>query len=177
MAITKDLKADNGAEQVVFGRLLSKAAELDGARISLQTTLDYTWERDSDSTETKDGSMTRSGAAEIEMDVEFLSSDDPLIKVFKEAITKNEVIELWRVNFNQEGTSAGSHPAEYMRGYVTSFEENADADDFGTAKAEVSITGTPKDGSVTVDNAVASGIDYAFRDLAKTGTSSTGASE
>lgn len=159
-----------GANKIMFvgEEVTSDTGVLKGARVSLQTTHTITESADSDSTTTKDGSVSSAAAPTTEMSIENLMSEDQTNAYLKASLEKQKTLPFWEVDFTKpvtDGENKDKYPARYMQGRVTKIEWGADADDNATQQADVSIDGVPVDGYVTVDKAVTAALQYAFRDL------------
>lgn len=161
--------AINGANKVLFARRLSDEKNMDGTRISLQTTHSIEISSDDNTTETKDGNITVAGNPEVELSLEFLGSNDPVVELLEDASMNHDVFEFWEVNFEKPDTG-GKYPAKYMQAVVTKFSSDSDADDFNKVKVELKVNGQPKKGSATVDKKTIGDLQYAFKDIPKATT-------
>ncbi|ARQ94588.1 major tail protein [Weissella phage PWc] len=167
MADEKELLTPSeGVKKIIMVRKLADEAKEDAKRLSLQTTHSITSESKANETTTKDGVINVFDQTTTSMDLEFIGSDDPLYDILKDASYDKEKLELWEIDFNL-ATTDKKYKAYYMRGTVSSFEEDNDADGFSTTKVEFTVDGKPQRGTVELENDVVSDIQYAFRDTKK----------
>lgn len=160
---------DYGGKVIIASRKKSDEAALEGVKFSYETTHELKASRDQNDTATKDGTIFSAGNDTYDLSFEMISSDVAVLKAQKDALKNNDLMEYWRI-FLDRPTTDGKFEMEYMQGHVSSFDESADADDFMTAKVEVTVDGKPQDGtgSFTV---TAGGNQYDFRDLSKVAAS------
>lgn len=152
-----------GGKTLVASRQLSKITTEAAKRFSFETTHNFKQSRDSKSTATKSGSVNASGSLETTLSIELLSNSGDALQIQKAAMASGETMEYWRIFGDQVGSAADTVKAQYMRGKVTSYEEDADADGFVTAKMEVAVDGKPQDGEVAYSEDVDG--QYVFTDL------------
>ncbi|MCC4331540.1 phage major tail protein, TP901-1 family [Limosilactobacillus reuteri] len=164
-AMKKSKEAIQGIDNVTFFRMLKHEKEMDAQLIPHQTSQDFTLSRDSDTTTTKDGTISTTGGLETELETEFVDAISRASDEMQTAVLNAEEVELWRVNVrrrNAEGKCFGW----YMRGTVSEDGSSNDADDASTRDVTFSITGKPKRGWVTLPESIKEEIDYGFRGLA-----------
>lgn len=162
--MANEFTAEMGFDKVVFLRRLSDAANLAGARLALQTTHKIEMKSHTDSTATKDGSITTQGSPETTLEVENISSDDILNDLLWDSSKNKTKLEVWEVNLAKKDVK-GHYFARYMRGYVNEMQEDNDADDSSNGDASLTIDGVPQDGYLTLDEGQKAAIAYAFRGL------------
>lgn len=165
--------AVHGKKIVYLFRVMSNSATTDGQVIAFTTENSLTESKDSDTVATKDGVIRVPGALEIEISAtSILTRDGTLFNDLRNAMRNDEKIEIWRTNLDKPGTDAneGKYSAEYYVGYLTEFEETANAEDL----AEVSTTfGVEGNGllnqwaTVSAENQAIA--DYVFKDTGATG--------
>ena len=157
--------ATPGKSKLLYFRNLAQAAAGEGKRLAFQTTHTLSGEGDSDTTATKDGSVSVTTAAAWTLSVENLTSENEVRDIILEALEKTEQIEIWEVDFSRPATTEGKYMGKYMQGGVTSVEYANDADSSSADTAEIAITGTPQKGEITIEPADIEALQYAFRDI------------
>ena len=153
-----------GGKIIIASRELSKQGTDAGIKFSYETTHDYQKSRDNNSTATKSGTVNAPGSLETTLKVDMVANDSATLKAQENAMDSGEVMEYWRIFTGLPGSTSGKVKATYMQGTVTSYEENADADNFATASIEIAVNGVPVDGEVTFDSS-ATDAQYAFTGL------------
>lgn len=161
-----ETQANYGGKIIIASRKLSAQGKDAGLKFAFETTHDYSKSRDNNSTATKSGTLNAPGSLETTLSIDMVSNDSATLKMQQDAIDSGEVMEYWRIFTGIKGTGLGKVKATYMQGTVTSYEENADADEFATATVEIAVNGKPVDGDVTFD-ATATDAQYAFTGLEK----------
>lgn len=167
--------ADGDAVEVVKGskivylyRVLMNQATADGAILALTTENGLSISKDSDSTATKDGPIRTPGEPEIEITAtSIFKKGDALIKTLKNAMLDDEIIEIWRANLEEPVSSEPSNTkfyGTYYQGYLTSFEETANAEDAVEYSLSFGINGKGADGQVTVNAEQQEQAQYSFVD-------------
>lgn len=157
-------QATYGGKIIIASRKLSAQGTTAGLKFAFETTHDFSKSRDNNSTATKSGTLNAPSSLQTTLSIDMVSNDSATLKMQEDAIDSGEVMEYWRIFTGEQGSTAGKVKATYMQGTVTSYEENADADDFATATVEVAVNGVPVDGEVTYD-AAAEEAQYAFTGL------------
>lgn len=159
-----EAKVLQGKKIVLLWRLREKAATEKGTMMMFQTEHDVEKSRDSDSIETKSGTIRKPGKFEEEVPFTSLAAaGDPVIELLNEAIDEGKLVELWEVDVNGEETE-GKYPAVYRQGYLTELSKSANAED------EVEIEGTfatnmkGQKGEATLTLAQIEAIQYQFKD-------------
>lgn len=158
-------QANYGGKIIIASRKLSAQGTDEGIKFSYETKHDYQKSRDNNSTATKSGTLNAPGTLKTTLKVDMVANNSATLKVQQDAMDSGEVMEYWRI-FTGITTTTGKVKATYMQGTVTSYEENADADNFATASIEVAVNGKPVDGEVTFDGSQTD-AQYAFTDLQK----------
>lgn len=164
-------EAVSGKKLVYLYRILSKAAETDGATLAFTTENGRTVSKDADSTETKDGAIRTPGASEVEITAtSLLAKGDTLIEELEEALINNEVVEIWEANLEEPGEGGeNKFKGRYYQGYLTEFEKTSSAEDFVECSLTFGINGTGVKGDVTVSAEQQEIAAYVFTDTAATG--------
>jgi len=154
---------DYGGKVIIASRKQSDATTATGMKFSYETTHELKASRDQNDTATKDGTIFSAGNDTYDLSFEMISSDADVLKAQKDALKNNDLMEYWRIFLDRRDEN-GNVAMEYMQGHVSSFDESADADDFMSAKVEVTINGKPQDGYGTF-SALGNGNQYQFTDL------------
>ena len=164
-------EAVQGSKIIYLYRLLKEQATEDAFRLAFVTEDSISYEKDADSTITKDGAIRTPSAAEIEKPVTcILSKGDTDVKKLKEAMLNDELIELWEANLDEpvEGKKNKFY-GTYFQGYITSYEKTSNAEDMVEIAMTVGVNGTGKDGEVTVPADQQEDASYVFVDTPATG--------
>lgn len=164
-------EAVSGKKLVYLYRILSKAAETDGATLAFTTENGRSVSKDADSTETKDGAIRTPGAAEVEITAtSLLAKGDELIDALEDALNNNEIVEIWEANLEEPAEGgANKFKGRYYQGYLTEFEKTSNAEDFVACSLTFGINGTGVKGDVTVSAEQQEIAAYVFTDTAATG--------
>lgn len=165
--------AVDGKRIAYLYRLLKDAATSDAEHVAFVTENGVSYSRDADSIETKDGAIRTPGAVEIEINTtSILDEDDEMITKLRNALVSGEKVEIWKINLAKPGTGQNKFKATYYQGYVTEFEETANAEDLVECSLTFGVEGTGADGEATVTELQQQLIaEYGFSDINKTGSS------
>lgn len=171
MAENKDLRQQQGKYNYLFFRLLSEAGTKTGVRLALQTDHSVSSSANSQSAPTKDGPIVQTGTPEVTVTANsIMQIGDPLQKMLKHAHETGEVVEVWNVYTDPQTmttTSGSKQPAQYMQGYITSYNESSPSEGNVTLSYTIAINQIPQDGQVTITADQAKAIQYEFRTLEK----------
>ena len=127
--------------------------------------------KESESTVTKDGSITTPGAVEQEItSTSLLAADNELVEKLEDALDNGELLDIWEANLD-EPAEEGSNKfkGRYFQGYLTEFEKSSSAEDFVELSHTCAINGAGVRGDVTVSAEQQEMANYMFADTAKTG--------
>lgn len=162
--------AIKGKKIIYLYRVLSSAASSAAAALAFTTENSRTKSKDSDSTETKDGTIRTPGATEVEITAtSYLETGDTLISSLESAMDSDSLIEIWEVNLEEEGTGDNKFKATYYQGYLTEFEKTSNAEDFVECSLTFSVNGSGVSGEATVTAAQQAAANYTFTDTTATG--------
>lgn len=153
----------------VLSKRTTKAADI----IAFQSEGTTSRSKDADTVKTKDGVLRVPGALEVTHSLTSLvKKGDSIIQDLKDAQANDDPVEVWRVNYDEKGTDTNStkYAAEYSRGYLTSIEESANAEDFAELSLEVGVYGTPVSGFATLSKDQEETVQYAFADTVQATT-------
>ena len=164
-------EAVQGSKIIYLYRLLKEQATEDAFRLAFVTEDSISYEKDADSTITKDGAIRTPSAAEIEKPVTcILSKGDTDVKKLKEAMLADKLVELWEANLDEPVASEkNKFYGTYFQGYITSYEKTSNAEDMVEIAMTVGVNGTGKDGKVTVPADQQEDASYVFVDTPATG--------
>lgn len=121
--------------------------------------------KDASTTSTKDGMIRTPGAAEIEITAtSILTVGDVIIGKLREAMLKDELIEVWEVNLAEPGQGANKFKGTYYMGYLTNLEISSPSDGSVEVSLTIGVNGQGVAGDATVDAAQQEEAMYAFKD-------------
>lgn len=164
-------EAVQGKKIVYLYRLLSEQATQDAFRLAFVTEDSISYEKDADSTITKDGAIRTPSAAELEKPVTcILAKGDTDIKKLRDAMLNDRLIEMWEANLDEpvEGEENKFY-GTYFQGYITSYEKTSNAEDMVEINMTVGVNGQGVDGEVTVPADQQEDASYVFTDTPATG--------
>lgn len=165
-------EAVQGKKIIYLYRIMKNAATTDGTALAFTTENGRTKSKDADSTATKDGSIRTPGVAEVEITAtSILAKDDTLIDSLESALDADDIIEIWEVNLEEEGTSTniGKFKAKYFQGYLTEIEKTSNAEDMVEVSLTFGVNGSGADGYATVSTEQQAIASYVFKDTESTG--------
>ena len=170
-------EAVKGTKVVWLYRVHEEAATVDGAVLAFTTEDSLSIGADADSTQTKDGVIRTPAEPELEKTgTSIFMQGDPTIDKYKNACLNNKLMDIWRADLTQPVNGEDDQFAgTYYQGYLTSFEETANAEDFVEISLTFGINGKGADGNVTVDAEQQEAASYVFIDTPKGATGATGA--
>lgn len=159
-----------GKKIVFLYRVHESASTESGTNLAFVTENSMSISKSADSTATKDGNIRTPGAAEITISsTSIFKKGDAIIEKLKKAMLSDKLLDIWRVNLDDPGTGDNKFKGTYYQGYLTSFEEASNAEDYVSYTLEFGINGNGADGDVTVTVAQQETAAYAFSDSVKTG--------
>lgn len=158
-------EAVKGSKVVFLYRVLEQATQTEGAILAFTTENGLNISKDADSTATKDGSIRTPGEAEIEITASSIfKKGDEVIEKLKSAMLNDKILEIWRANLEAPGTGENKFKGTYYQGYLTSFEETSNAEDYVEYSLTFGINGKGADGDVTVTVEQQEAAQYTFTD-------------
>lgn len=153
-----------GLDTVAYVRLLKNAKTEQGQLIPYQTSLSFDPQRDSDTTQTKDGAVGTTSSLETEIEVEFVNNISKVSDDLYEALLENEKVEIWIVNLKRKN-SAGKLFSWYAQGSVTEDSNDNDPDDNSTRDVTFSVDGVPQRGWLELPESAKEELAYVFRGI------------
>ena len=165
------MEAVQGKKIIYLYRLLKEQATQDAFRVAFVTEDSISYEKDADSTVTKDGAIRTPSAVKIEKPITcILAKHDTDVKKLKDGMLNDQLIELWEANLEEPVAGENNKFAgTYFQGYITSYEKTSNAEDMVEIKMTIGVNGTGKDGDVTVSDAQQEDASYVFTDTPATG--------
>lgn len=164
-------EAVRGNRIVYLYRIHKNAATTDGATLAFVTENSRTKSKESESTVTKDGSITTPGAIEQEISsTSILAAGSELVEQLEDALDNGELLDIWEANLDEPATDGGNKfKGRYFQGYITELEQSSSAEDFVELSHTFAINGAGVKGDVTVSAEQQEMANYVFTDTAKTG--------
>ena len=164
-------EAVQGKRMVYLYRLHKDAATTDGATLAFVTENSRTKSKESESTVTKDGSITTPGAIEQEISsTSILAKGDSLVEKLEDALDNGDLLDIWEANLDEPADDGeNKFKGRYFQGYLTEVEISSSAEDFVELSHTFAINGAGVRGDVTVSAAQQEMANYVFADTAKTG--------
>ena len=159
-----DIQYLQGIDTVAYVRLLENAAKERGQLIPYQTSLDFDPQRDTDTTQTKDGGVPTTSSLETDLEIEFVNNISKVSDDLMTSLLKNKDIEVWIV-YRKRRNPQGQYFAWYMRGIVSEDENENDPDDNSTRDVTFTIKGEPKRGWLTLPDDAEEELSYVFQGI------------
>ena len=163
-------EAVQGKKIVYLYRVNESAATTAGATLAFTTENGFSIDMDADSTATKDGAVRSPAQPEIEItSTSIFKKGDDAIETYKNAMLNGKLFDIWRANLEAPAQGDNKFAGTYYQGYMTSFEETSNAEDFVEYSLTFGINGKGADGSVTVTVDQQEAAAYVFADTPATG--------
>lgn len=153
-----------GIDTVAYVRLLENAAKERGQLIPYQTSLDFDPQRDTDTTQTKQGGVPTTSSLETDLEIEFVHNISKVSDDLMTSLLKNKDIEVWIV-YRKRRNEQGQYFAWYMRGIVSEDENENDPDDNSTRDVTFTIKGEPQRGWLTLPDDAEEELSYVFQGI------------
>ena len=149
---------------LLFRRLADRTKGVDGTKLVFQVDHTFTYNRELDRIQTKDGVIVKVGGLEAEVPIEALQSkEDPTADMLKESVLKGEKLELWEVTIDEEmKDEQGRYPAVYAQGYLDSWEIGANVEDESTVSSNFIVEMVPQEGFTALSEDQETAVQYAF---------------
>ena len=160
------MEAVQGKKIVYLYRILSEAATENGATLAFTTENERSKSKDSDSTVTKDGSITTPGAVEVEITAtSLLAKGDTLVEKLEDALDESELVEIWEANLDEPAADGeNKFKGRYYQGYLTECSISSSAEDFTEVSLTFAVNGVGAKGDVTVSAEQQEMAAYVFTD-------------
>lgn len=163
--------AVSGKKLVYLYRIADEKATEAGVTLAFTTENERTKSKDSDSTVTKDGSITTPGAVEQEITAtSILTVGDTLIEKLEDALDNDKLVEIWEANLD-EAVEGGENKfkGRYFQGYITEISYASSAEEFVEVSLTFAINGAGVAGEVTVSAEQQEVAQYVFTDTTAAG--------
>ena len=159
-----DIQYLQGIDTVAYVRLLENATKERGQLIPYQTSLDFDPQRDTDTTQTKQGGVPTTSSLETDLEIEFVHNISKVSDDLMTSLLKNKDIEVWIV-YRKRRNTEGKYFAWYMRGIVSEDENENDPDDNSTRDVTFTIKGEPQRGWLTLPDEAEEELSYVFQGI------------
>jgi TP901-1 family phage major tail protein len=143
---------------------IENAAKERGQLIPYQTSLDFDPQRDTDTTQTKQGGVPTTSSLETDLEIEFVHNISKVSDDLMTSLLKNTDIEVWIV-YRKRRNAQGQYFAWYMRGIVSEDENENDPDDNSTRDVTFTIKGEPQRGWLTLPDDAEEELAYVFQGI------------
>lgn len=164
-------EAVQGKRIVYLYRINKQEATDNGVNLAFVTEDSRSMSVDSDTTETKDGSIVTPGSLEHEHEVtSLLKKGDDMINDLEDACAERKLMDIWEANLEEAGATSGTYKGKYFQGYITEFEKTSNAEDMVEINMTFALSGAGEKGDVTVSDRAIADTSYTFRDTPKTGS-------
>lgn len=164
-------EAVHGKRLVYLYRIHDEAASVAGTNLAFVTENTRTKSKDSESTVTKDGSITTPGAIEHEIEsTSLLAKGDEMIEKLEEALDNDKLLDIWEANLDEPAESGeNKFKGRYMQGYVTEMEVSSTAEEHVEVSLTFAVNGAGVKGDVTVTAEQQEAANYVFTDTQAAG--------
>lgn len=164
-------EAVHGSKVVYLYRIADEASTADGVALAFTTENERSKSKDSDSTVTKDGSITTPGAVEQEITAtSILAKGNTLVEKLEDALDEDKLVEIWEANLEEPADEGeNKFKGRYFQGYLTEVSVSSSAEDFTEVSLTFAINGAGVKGDVTVSAEQQEVASYVFKDTTKEG--------
>ena len=166
-------EAVQGKKIIYLFRILKDAASKDAVAMAFTIENERSKSKDSESTVTKDGSITTPGAVEIEISATaILAKGDDLAERLEDAMDNDEIIEIWEANLDEPvGEGGNKFKGRYYQGYLTEFTLTSSAEEHAEYECTFAVNGNgvKAPSGITVSADQQDVANYVFADTTKTG--------
>lgn len=149
---------------LLFRRLADRTEGIDGTKLVFQVDHTFTYNRELDRVQTKDGVIVKVGGLEAEVPIEALQSkEDATADILKKSVLNGEKLELWEVTIDEDlKDEEGRYPAVYAQGYLDSWEIGANVEDESTVSSNFIVEMVPQEGFTALSKSQELAVQYAF---------------
>lgn len=145
-----ELKPIKGKSKILLFRLLGEKSSKKAAKLALQTEHEWSYERETDATQTKDGAIVSTGGLEVTLDISAVSSRDDVNKMLFRAVKEDLTLEVWEIDL-EDNKSGNKYGAKYAQGKLNSWTLPDSVDGFEEISTTMAIDGVPVDGEATLE--------------------------
>ena len=153
-----------GKDKILKFRRLADAEKGVGARLALQIEHTIKYEANADSQMTKDGPINFSGGVSTTIEMSAVSTRDEVNNMLRQAVLRQEVLEVWEIDLGAEPNAEGKYPAKYGQGLLSEWEDPANVEEAAQFSTTFNVDGELQDGYVTVTEKEIKEVQYVFRD-------------
>lgn len=153
-----------GKDKILKFRRLADAEKGAAARLALQIEHTIKYEANADSQMTKDGPINYSGGVSTTIEMSAVSTRDEVNNMLRQAVLKQEVLEVWEIDLGAEPDTEGKYPAKYGQGLLSEWEDPANVEDAAQFSTTFNVDGELQDGYVAVTEKEIKEVQYVFRD-------------
>lgn len=153
-----------GVELILLFRDLDEAKTKPATKMAFQTEHSVEASRDSDTTATKDGSITSSATLEEEISITtIMARNDSTAEFIERALYDNRTIEVWEID-RKSKNDQGLYKAQYRQGKVTDYTRTANAEDPAEIEFTFATNGKRQKGFTPLSEEQEEIVQYVFRD-------------
>lgn len=153
-----------GKDKILKFRRLADAEKGAAARLALQIEHTIKYEANADSQMTKDGPINYSGGVSTTIEMSAVSTRDEVNSMLRQAVLKQEVLEVWEIDLGAEPDKDGKYPAKYGQGLLSEWEDPANVEEAAQFSTTFNVDGELQDGYVAVTEREIKEVQYVFRD-------------
>lgn len=159
----------SGQDYLLFFRAWKNRETESGAKLAFQTEHSVDLEKDTDTTQTKDGNINTITDGDNTISFTSLAYRDDegtqtVWEKLRQYFKDEELVEVWEVDRNGK-TTGEKYKADYYQGYFTSFSKSAPSDDNSELDVEFAINGQGVSGEVELSEEQQALAQYVFHDL------------
>jgi len=160
-------KVKTGKKQILLFRALKDEAIAAARKLVYQTEHSVDKTKESETLQTKDGAVNLDGShtEEISFSSNWAVEDAAsTMEMLEDAFDNDEVVEMWEVDLDSEGTTEGTYNARYRQGMINDFSYSAGAEDAVEVEMTYVTNAKAQKGEVTLSTEQEAAVQYAFRD-------------
>lgn len=171
-----EITAIRGKDKFLLFRKLSDATKNIAAKLALQTNHEWSYERDTEATPTKDGAVNSTGGLVVSLEIEAISSNDDVNNLLFDAVLQDEKLEVWEVNMASYSETDQMYDMLYARGNLNEWTVPNDVEELSELSTTMSIDGRPVKGraKLTTEQKLIIESLYGFRDPGAVATADEG---
>lgn len=163
-----EIRPVQGKDRILMFRLLTDSKKDNATKLALQTEHTWSLENETETKQTKDGAIATSGTQEHSLEITAVASNDEINELLYKAANDQLELEVWDINIKEKGTgqNANKYKAKYARGFLSSWEDPANAEEVVEFSTSMTVNGKPVEGYATLsDSDVAEyNASYGFYD-------------
>ncbi len=152
-----------GKDKILKFRRFADRNREGAARLALQTEHTITYEANADSKMTKDGPINYSGGVNTTIEISAVSTRDEVNNMLRQAVLKQELLEVWEIDTGAEPNEKGEFPAKYGRGLLSEWEDPANVEEASQFTTSFNVDGELQEGYVKISDAEIREVQYVFQ--------------